>query len=172
MKTHASIFHYYKTVIKLRKDNPVFKRSEFFTGMDNDGDGIKDIQWHGAAYKDEKTVFDNRLNRVIAWRLDGSRSETKAATDGNDFYIAANHGFEDMDFQLPPNTPGKKWYRVADTAAWAQTSKDITNNIETAGQEDGITDGTWTDTKANTFAGNASYKYKVGKRSMIILMEK
>ncbi|WP_139489461.1 glycogen debranching protein [Brevibacillus dissolubilis] len=165
--THATIYNFFKGVIKLRKDHPVFKRTAFFTGTDKDGDSIPDIQWHGTTYKSPDW---STTSHTLAWRLDGGTAETKAATADNDFYIIANHYWGQLTFQLPPNTPGKKWYRVLDTAAWAETA--LTSNIEAPGTEDQISDGTWTNTAAATFAGNSSYTYGAHPRTMVVFIEK
>jgi hypothetical protein len=69
-----------------------------------------------------------------------------------------NHSHLDLVFQLPPNRPGKRWYRVLDTGTWAEQFATIRNNIDEPGQEDPATD--------------ASYTYKVGEKSIVVLMEK
>jgi glycogen operon protein len=167
--THAKTYQFFKGIVKLRKDNPVFKRTEFFDGKDKDNDGIPDIQWHGVSYK--KPDFEPG-SRTLAWRLDGSKLETKAAVDGNDFFIIANHFTDKLNFQLPPNTPGKKWYLVADTHAWWSDNQGSLNTFVTSPGSQEITDGSWTNTWAQNFEGNAKYIYGVNARSMAIFVEK
>lgn len=167
--TNARIYNFFKGLVKLRKDNPVFKRTEFFTGNDQDNDGIPDIQWHGVNYKQPDWGPESR---TLAWRLDGSKLETKGPVDGNDFYVIANHYWGKIDFQLPPNTPGKKWYLVADTSTWwAENDGSLKAFNENAGTQV-ITDGSWTNTWAATFEGSAKYTYGANARSMSIFVEK
>jgi pullulanase/glycogen debranching enzyme len=167
--THARTFNFFKGIVKLRKDNPVFKRTEFFDGTDKDSDGIPDIQWHGVNYKKPDWEVGSR---TLAWRLDGGKNETKAAVDGNDFYIAANHFTGKLNFQLPPNRSGKKWYLVADTASWwAENDSSLKALYDNPGAQV-ITDGTWTNTWATNFEGNTSYIYGVNPRSIAIFVEK
>jgi glycogen operon protein len=168
-QTYIRNYNFYKGLLKLRKDNPVFKRTEFFTGNDNDNDGIPDIQWSGNNYRSPDI---GPTSTTLAWRLDGSRFETKATSDGNDFFIAANHYTAKVNFQLPPNNPGKKWYLVADTSTWWAENDSSLNTFMTNPGSQGITDGTWTDTRAVWFAGNKSYNYEVNARAMAIFMEK
>jgi hypothetical protein len=104
--------------------------------------------------------------------LDGSKLETKGPIDGNDFYVIANHYWGKIDFQLPPNTPGKKWYLVADTSTWwAENDGSLKAFNENAGTQV-ITDGSWTNTWAATFEGSAKYTYGANARSMSIFVEK
>ena len=77
-----------------------------------------------------------------------------------------------MTFELPPNNANTKWYRVVDTASWAEDNATIKNNIEAAGQEDIVSDGTWTNTRATSFGGNSSYRYKIGGRSMAVFIQR
>ncbi|MCX7923462.1 MAG: hypothetical protein N3B21_15850 [Clostridia bacterium] len=169
LTTHNKIYQFFKGIIKLRKDHAAFTRTNFYTGTDHDGDGIPDIQWHGAGYKNADF---SATSRALAWRIDGSKAETGTAVDDNDFYVIANHGFGVVTFQLPPNHAGKKWYRVLDTAGWAESGTTIANNIDSPGTEDVITDGTWTNTSASSFAGNSSYTYNVNARSMVVFIQK
>jgi hypothetical protein len=111
-------------------------------------------------------------SQILAWRLDGSKAETKAAADDNDFYFAANHSSGSMTIQLPPNEKGKKWYRVLDTGNWAESFTSIKNNIETEESVDAITDGSWTDLRAESFAGGAKYTYDLGSRSIVMFVQK
>jgi isoamylase len=167
---HDRMFKFYQGIIKLRKDHPVFKRTTFFTGKDNDNDGIIDISWQATNYRSDPWADPN--NRTLGWRLDGSKAETKADVDDNDFFMIANHGTSDAAFQLPPNNGGKKWYRVIETNSWAENNATIKNNIEVPGQEDVVSDGTWTNTRATSFGGNNSYRYTLGSRAMAVFMEK
>lgn len=167
--THARFYNFYKGMLKLRRDNPVFKRTEFFDGKDKDNDGIPDIQWHGVSYKNPDWQAGSR---TLAWRLDGSRWETRAPVDGNDFFIAANHFTDKLNFQLPPNNPGKKWFLVADTATWWSENDSSMKTLNENPGTQAITDGTWTNTWAANFQGNASYVYGVNPRSIAIFVEK
>lgn len=168
-REHRGIFEFSKAMLNLRNDHPALRRGEFFTGKDNNGDGLPDIQWHGVNYR---TPDWSSTSRVMAWRLDGSRAETKAAADDNDFYVMVNNDSIEQTFQLPPNRPGKKWRRVADTAGWAENNAAIRNNVDPPGQEDRMSDGTWTNLQATTFAGNTSYLYKLNPRSIVVLLER
>jgi glycogen operon protein len=166
---HRRTFDFAKGILQLRKGHPVFRRSTFFTGKDQSGDGLPDIQWHGTQYKLPDWTASSK---TLAWRLDGSKSETKATADDQDFYVIVNHDSVEQSFQLPPNRAGKKWRRVVDSAAWAENNSAIVNNIEVPGQEDRISDGTWTSLTANSFAGNTSYVYKANPRSVVIFLER
>ncbi|MFD2672689.1 glycogen debranching protein [Marinicrinis sediminis] len=169
MSSNQRTYQFFKGIIQLRKDHPAFRRGSFYTGTDHNSDGISDIQWHGVNYRSPDWTTGSR---TLAWRIDGAKAETGASVNDNDFYIAANHYWGALTFQLPPNHPGKKWYRVIDTASWAENAATISNNVDQPGQEDQMTDGTWTNTWATSFAGNSSYQYLVNPRSMVVFIEK
>jgi glycogen operon protein len=141
---------------------------DFYNGADNNGDGLKNIEWHGTNYKQPDWA---PTSRVLAWRLDGSAVENKAPDD-NDFYVMANHSHLELLFYLPPNRPGKRWYRVLDTGQWAENAGTLVGNIEQPGQEDVVSDGTWTNVTAATWQGNGSYTYKLGDKSMAVFIER
>lgn len=169
LTTNQGIYNFYKGIIALRKSHEALKRTKFYAGSDHDNDGIPDIQWSGVNYLSPDWSSGSH---TLAWRVEGTKAETGASVDDNDFYIAANLYWGSLNFQLPPNKPGKKWYRVIDTAVWAENAATISNNIDTAGQEDLITDGSWTNTFATSFAGNSSYNYNVNARSTVVFIEK
>jgi glycogen operon protein len=159
------LFTFFKGMIAFRKAHPALQRAEFFTGQDNgdNDDDITDVQWHGPRYKSP-----DWSGQTLAFRLDGSKEETGARADDNDIYAAFNASADKIDFQLPPNHSGKKWYRVLDTDKWAESF----GNIKGAGQEDLITDGSWSSINASSFGGNSSYIYGVNPRSALVFIEK
>jgi glycogen operon protein len=172
LTSYAGLQHYFQGLIAFRLAHPIFQRQEFLSGSDHrdDDDELPDIEWHGTSYRQPE--FNNREAHTLAFRLDGSREETGAIRDDNDVYVALNNGNTKPLFQLPPNHPGKKWYRVVDTAAWAENSSTIKNNIAEPGQEDIQSDGSWSDISAKNFAGNESYGYQVNPYSSVVFIEK
>lgn len=163
------LWKFFQGLIDFRKRCGAFQRSSFFSGRDNDGDQVPDVQWHGCGYKAPDWSANSR---ALAMRIDGSKEETGAASSHGDIYIAINSWQSGVTFELPPNHPGKKWYRVIDTAAWAENNATIQNNIEKPGEEDGISDGSWSDLGAGYFAGNNSYRYEVNGHALVVFIEK
>ena len=57
-----------------------------------------------------------RIERMIAWRLDGSHADILADRDDNDFYVICNAWPEARRFTIHPAPYGKLWARAIDTA--------------------------------------------------------
>lgn len=165
------LWRFFKGLIAFRNRCGAFARTKFFTGRDSEDsdDCLPDIQWHGCDYLAPDW---GTYSRALALRLDGSREETGAQESHGDIYVAINSWQESLVFQIPPNHPGKKWYRALDTDTWAENAATIQNNIEQPGEEDTISDGSWMDLNAAKFAGNSSYRYQVHAHSVVVFIEK
>jgi glycogen operon protein len=112
LEKNKFLYRFTKEMIAFRKQHPGFMRPEFFTGRGGDYVGIPDISWYDE--KGEVPDWDN-IGYYLALRLDGSKMETLAERDDNDFYIMINSDIDSMAFHLA-EPPGKKeWLRVVDT---------------------------------------------------------
>lgn len=111
---NIEIFRFTRRMIEFRKTHPVFRRPEFFKGINNDQNTRPDIEW-----LDENchTPDWSQSNHFFSCMLDGSRSEIYSDKDDNDFYLMFNGGKTDITVKLPKLIDGKKWYRVIDTSA-------------------------------------------------------
>ena len=112
LEKNAGLYRFVKEIIAFRLRHPGFMRPEFFTGRGGDYRAIPDISW----FIDTGAVPDwEKLGPYLALRLDGSRAETLADRDDNDFYIMFNSAAEIHAFTLPPPPIKKEWLRVVDT---------------------------------------------------------
>ena len=101
VEKNAGLFRFVKILIALRKNNPVFRRKEFF-GENNIS--AQEINWYDI---NAKTPDWEKQNRFLAFKLSDKNAQT-------DFYVATSMEIYDLTITLPA-LPGKKWYRVADT---------------------------------------------------------
>ena len=148
LEKNAGLYRYVKEIIAFRLRHPGFMRPEFFTGRGGDYRAIPDISW----FIDTGAVPDwEKLGYYLALRLDGSRAETLADRDDNDFYIMFNANTEIHAFTMPPPPYKKEWLRVVDTGLSAP------NDILTAGNEKQIP---------------SQRTYPVKARSVVILISK
>ena len=112
LEKNAGLYRFVKEIIAFRLRHPGFMRPEFFTGRGGDYRAIPDISW----FTDTGAVPDwEKIGHYLALRLDGSRAETLADRDDNDFYIMFNSAGEIHAFTLPPPPIKKEWLRTVDT---------------------------------------------------------
>jgi isoamylase len=109
----SELFRFVKELIEFRLRHPAFLRPEFFTGKDGDYNALPDITWF-----DEKGGSPDwaRTDKRLAFRLDGSRADTFADRDDNNFYVMFNSDPDHCPFALAPPSEGTRWFRAIDTA--------------------------------------------------------
>ncbi|MEU8620501.1 isoamylase [Streptomyces sp. NPDC048623] len=115
--TDQSIFRsYVQRMIAFRKAHPALRPAGFYTAADGNGNGLGQLQWFTpAGSAPDSAYWSNAGNHALAWRYDGSE-----LGDANNIYVAYNGWSGDVDFTLPSPGAGKQWYRVTDTATWAE----------------------------------------------------
>ena len=112
LEKNASLYRFVKEMIAFRLRHHGFMRPEFFTGKGGTYKGIPDISWF-----DEKGIpIDwEEIGYYLALRLLGTKADTLADRDDNDFYIMFNANSDPYNFTVADPPPKKKWYRVVDT---------------------------------------------------------
>lgn len=109
---HGDVLGFVEKLIRFRLAHPAFRRPEFFTGADADFNAIPDITWFG---EDGSPPDWAKVDRRIAWRIDGSRADSHADKDDNDFYLICNSTSEGCVFKVAPPPLSRLWYRAIDT---------------------------------------------------------
>jgi glycogen operon protein len=113
-----------QSVVKLRREHPVFRRRRFFAGSaDHGGESdLGDIAWFTpeAEHMDEK-AWSNGLAKSLMVFLNGSAIPAPD-TRGNrvlddSFLVMFNAYSEPLGFTLPDEEYGAEWIPVVDTAA-------------------------------------------------------
>jgi glycogen operon protein len=148
LKKNAGFYRFVKEMIAFRLRHPGFMRPEFYTGRGGAYKAIPDISWfdEGGAAID----WDN-IGNYLALRLLGSKADTLADRDDNDFYIMLNSTADIYNFTIADPPPKKKWYRVVDTGLSSP------NDIFTLGNEEYL---------------SSQRSYSVKARSIVILISK
>ncbi len=115
-----------KKAIQLRKNHPVFRRTDFLHG---NVDGKRaDIQWYAS---DGSSPDWNKISRFLAFRLLGATNTVSDKKENdNDFFIAANTDRQDVMVRIPAMADSRKWYRIADTSIEDESSLISINNAE------------------------------------------
>ena len=128
---NSALVSFTRKAIRLRKDHPVFRRTEFFKGSMA---GKKpDIQWYAA---DGSNPDWSKISRFLAFRLLGTFDSGAGKISDNDFFIAANTDRQDIMLRIPAITDSRKWYRIADTSIEDETSLLSVENAETLISQD------------------------------------
>jgi glycogen operon protein len=107
------LLEFTRKLIEFRLRHPAFLRPEFFTGQDTDFNKMPDISWFNEL---GRPVDWARVEQTLALRIDGSRAETSADRDDNDFCLVYHAAAEARQIIMCPPPAGKRWYRVIDTA--------------------------------------------------------
>ena len=120
-----------QAMIAFRKAHASLRPATFYSGSDNNGNGLQQLAWFepsGAVA--DSTYFNDGSQHAIAWRIDGTElGDTYAA-----IYVAYNGWSGSVNFTLPAPPSGKSWYRVTDTCTWAEGP----GQVRAPGSEDAI----------------------------------
>jgi glycogen operon protein len=109
---------FFQKAIGLCRRFPVLQSRKFFTGQDQNNNGIPDIQWFGP--DGGEPAWQDPDLRTLCYQLDGG----EVGDGGRDYvlFIVFNADYRLRAIQVPP-PPGKTWYRVVDTSL--NTGEDI-----------------------------------------------
>jgi len=148
LETNKDLYRFVKGIIAFRLRHPGFMRPEFFTGRGGAYKAIPDISW----FDENGNVINwDKIGHFLALRLIGSKADTLADRDDNDFYIMFNSDIEIKNFFLAVPPQKKQWFRAVDTGL------NSPNDILELGKEEAL----------------ASQKtYSVKARSLVILISK
>jgi len=149
LEQNKELYRFVKEMIAFRLRHPGFMRPEFYTGKEGNYNAIPDISWY-----DEEGESPNwdKIGYFLALCIDGSRAETLADRDDNDFYIIFNASLDVQPFILAsPPSKKKEWYRFLDTGLQPP------NDILPAGNYKELP---------------SQHTYPVKARSMVILISK
>jgi len=145
---HSDFYRFAKEMIKFRLRHPGFMRPEFYTGRGGAYKAIPDISWYDES--GEAPDWDE-IGYYLAMRLLGTKADTLADKDDNDFYIMFNADIDLQQFIIAEPPPKKIWWRVVDTGISSP------NDILLPGNEESL---------------SSQRAYSVKARSMVILMSK
>jgi isoamylase len=107
------LHRFVKYMIAFRLRHPAFLRPEFYSGKDGNYNAIPDITWF-----DEKGASPDwaKADKKLALMLDGSRADTYADRDDNDFFIMFNASNLPVTFSVVGAPEEKRWFRAVDTS--------------------------------------------------------
>jgi len=117
-RKNQDLLRFFRQCIELRRRHPVFRREDFFAGPDGTtGRETEEVHWQ--YLKPGNTDWSDSCHG-LGMLLSGSR---KNHPRDDDFFLIINGSQNDpLRFTVPPvppNTRGRRWHLVIDTAAGA-----------------------------------------------------
>jgi len=111
-----------RRLIRLRREQPVLRRSRFFEGRRISGSETKDIAWFRAdGHEMTEQEWQNDHVRSLGLRLDGDAIQKKnrkgEAIHGDTLLLLLNAHHEPIRFTLPAHHDGVQWQQLLDTSA-------------------------------------------------------
>ena len=113
-----ALFSFARQLINLRRTSRALRQSDYAMTI-------------SFARNDGSSGFDSHSDRAVRIQLDGS------AVGDADYLLYVNNWTGTVTFTPAPADAGKRWVRIIDTAAWAESH-----------------DNFWSDAEADTIAGN------------------
>jgi glycogen operon protein len=121
--TNAQFLSFTRRLLNFRNAHPALRRAGFYTGAVGPS-GLRDIQWlTDGGVEASGAYMDNPNNHFLAFRIDGQPAGDSAAS----IYVAYNGWSGVVTAVLPAARPGKRWYRVGDTAPWMESRGNFTD---------------------------------------------
>ncbi|HVD02800.1 MAG TPA: glycogen debranching protein GlgX [Candidatus Dormibacteraeota bacterium] len=121
-ESNADLLDFTRRMLRLRKDNRVFRRRRWFEGVTLHGQGVSDIGWftpHGDEMTDEE--WGQGFVKSFAVFLNGGAIRSPdlrgEAVQSASFCVLFNAHSETVEFKLPSIEWGDGWHLVEDTAA-------------------------------------------------------
>lgn len=108
---NAGLVRFFRKIISLRNEHPLFRRTNFLTGEDKNGDQHPDVCWHGL---DVNQPDWSEAARVLAFTLDGC--ELPGEQEDDDFWLVLNGDVIKQHVEVPPPKEGRTWLRIVDTS--------------------------------------------------------
>jgi glycogen operon protein len=115
------LLEFTRSLIRLRREHPIFRRRGWFEGRELHGTDVKDLHWFKPD-GDEMSEEDWRVGyaKSLAVFLNGTAirrpGEHGEALKDDNFYLIFNAHHEPLAFVLPNGKFGNRWQRVLYTA--------------------------------------------------------
>lgn len=109
-----------RSLIEIRRTQPVFQRRKFFQGRRIEGADVPDILWFqpsGEEMSDEawNVGFTQCLGVRLPGDLIGDVTERGEPITGDSIVLLINAHYESIPFTLPSRGEGEEWERLLDT---------------------------------------------------------
>lgn len=110
---NKDLFRFVRGMIRFRKENPILRKSAFFTGTTVEGSAFRDIMWFGPDGSEPKWETGGGF---LAMLLNGSCAYDESRSSDISILAVFNSGMTAKNFPLPQSPSGRPWRSVADTS--------------------------------------------------------
>lgn len=116
------ILDFAKAMIKLRRENRIFHRNEYFKNIDTRGLGYPDLSYHGIEAWKADTGYTSRMLGMY-FCGDYGFEDTKGC-DSKSYYVGINMHWENHRLAVPKLKGGRKYHKLIDTGLYNGASRD------------------------------------------------
>ncbi|MEM7343519.1 MAG: glycogen debranching protein GlgX [Chloroflexota bacterium] len=121
---NEEVLRFTQQLIALRQANPIFRRTEFFTGQPVEDNTVNDIHWFGPDGQDAQWADGDK------WLMCTMTGQEQQGPDEVDVLMIFNADDTTVTFQIPSSSRQQAWHLVFDTS------------LETLGDEAPLTEVT------------------------------
>ncbi|OHD71133.1 MAG: glycogen debranching enzyme GlgX [Spirochaetes bacterium RBG_16_49_21] len=113
MQGNKDLWRFTREMIRFRKNHPVLRRENFFTGTAGAGKNHPDITWHG--HEIDKPDWGPH-SRSIAMLINGEYADIPDRESDADLYLIFNASLISRDYSIPNAPSGGRWRVAIDTS--------------------------------------------------------
>ncbi len=127
LECNAELHVFWKQLVSIRKEHPIFHQEREPVGMDTLACGYPDLSYHGESAWNPET---ENYSRWLGIMYCGKYTKVNGAQDDDFFYIAMNMHWEEHTFGLPKLPEGMRWQSFLTTAVEAVEEDCQTEGVE------------------------------------------
>lgn len=121
--SHPDVYEYFRRLIHLRKDHPVIRRKDFYTG--ENASGYPELSFHG-----EQAWNLNMWDSFLTFGFMYAEPDADYHTGKDSFiYCGVNAHWEEHELELPTLPEGFKWEVYADSSMGPSGEQAIGNSL-------------------------------------------
>jgi isoamylase len=118
----AGLVEFVRTLLRIRRSHPVFRRPRFFRGVSSEGSPLKDITWFSPDGREmTHEDWNDPFRRCFGAMLGGDTGDRFVSLQGypeldDSFLIVLNGHDHSVEFTLPSMSGMRQWIASIDTA--------------------------------------------------------
>jgi glycogen operon protein len=131
----SEFLNYVRSLFSIRNTSPIFKRTEFFTGLVDSVSGRKDVAWYSADGQELDGASWNAPESTLGICLSGAASAVESETGQSPLLVLLNPEHISISFSLPRVSGVLAWRVLIDTYSNGELDRSRTASNESSGME-------------------------------------